>query len=196
MKTLIAALKRALANLIRIGIVSEVDTVKGLCRVKMGELETDWLNWLTPRAGRVRFWGAPSVGEQVIILSIGGELTTAFVLPAVFSDSNPAPSASADAIVVTFPDGARFEYEPTTRHLAITGMKTANIVAETSITLTTPVVKCTQHLITRTLLIEEGGEARGHFNHSGGNLTSNGIVVHTHQHGGVKGGGDSSGGPQ
>ncbi|UMT46983.1 hypothetical protein AOY90_15755 [Escherichia coli] len=41
----------------------------------------DWLQWLTHRAGRSRTWWAPSVGEQVLILAVGGELDTAFVLP-------------------------------------------------------------------------------------------------------------------
>lgn len=53
-----------------------------------------------------------SVGEQVLLLAIGGELDTAFVLPGIFSDDNPAPSASADAWHVAFPDGAVIEYEP------------------------------------------------------------------------------------
>lgn len=43
-----------------------------------------------------------SVGEQVLLLAIGGELDTAFVLPGIFSDDNPAPSASADAWHVVF----------------------------------------------------------------------------------------------
>ncbi len=143
MNILIAGLKRLLANIIRIGIVSEVNLADGLCRVKIGNLETDWLNWLTLRAGRVRFWSAPSVGEQVMVLSIGGELTTGFVLPAIFSDANPAPSQSADAIVITFPDGARFEYEPETSHLAVTGIKTAAINASESVNATAPNIACT-----------------------------------------------------
>ncbi|MDN0093871.1 phage baseplate assembly protein V [Yersinia rohdei] len=92
MNILIAGLKHLLANIIRIGIVSDVSLANGLCRVKIGNLETDWLNWLTLRAGRVRFWSAPSVDEQVMVLSIGGELTTGFVLPAIFSDARPAAS--------------------------------------------------------------------------------------------------------
>ncbi|WP_312826991.1 phage baseplate assembly protein V, partial [Escherichia coli] len=88
-----------------------VDTVQGLCRVQSGGIQTTWLNWLTTRAGRSRTWWAPSVGEQVLLLAIGGELDTAFVLPGIFSDDNPAPSASADAWQVVFPDGAVIEYE-------------------------------------------------------------------------------------
>ncbi|WP_145538299.1 phage baseplate assembly protein V [Yersinia kristensenii] len=204
MNILIAGLKRLLANIIRIGIVSDVDLANGLCRVKIGNLETDWLNWLTLRAGRVRFWSAPSVGEQVMVLSIGGELTTGFVLPAIFSDANPAPSQSADAMVITFPDGARFEYEPATSHLAVTGIATAVIEASKSvdvtapnitcaasvkITLDTPEVECTHNLTTATLNVKQGGTMSGNVTHSGGRLSSNGVVVDKHDHGGVQRGG-------
>ncbi len=160
------------------------------------KLETDWLNWLTSHAGRVKSRSAPSVGEQVLILSLGGELTTAFVLPAVFSDVNPAPSASPDAIMLTFPDGAQFNYEPKTGHLALTGIKTATITAASAITLDTPVVTCTQQLITDSLQVNQGGKITGEFTHSGGNLTSNGITLHRHQHSGVKSGGNNSGNPR
>lgn len=108
----IQELARAIRNLIRSGVVTEVDTAQGLCRVQSGGIQTAWLNWLTTRAGRSRTWWAPSVGEQVLLLAIGGELDTAFVLPGIFSDDNPAPSASADAWHVVFPDGAVMEYEP------------------------------------------------------------------------------------
>lgn len=103
---------RSIRNLIRTGIVTDVDRVEGLCRVQTGGMQTTWLNWLTSRAGRSRVWWAPSVGEQVLILAIGGELDTAFVLPGIFSDDHPAPSASPDAFHVSFPDGAVIEYEP------------------------------------------------------------------------------------
>lgn len=65
---------RAIRNLIRTGIVTAVNPDEGLCRVQTGGMQTTWLNWLTCRAGRSRVWWAPSVGEQVLILAIGGEL--------------------------------------------------------------------------------------------------------------------------
>lgn len=117
----IQELARAIRNLIRSGVVTEVDIVQGLCRVQSGGIQTAWLNWLTTRAGRSRSWWAPSVGEQVLLLAIGGELDTAFVLPGIFSDDNPAPSASADAWHVVFPDGAVMEYEPETGALTVSG---------------------------------------------------------------------------
>ncbi|VEB71149.1 Phage P2 baseplate assembly protein gpV [Providencia rustigianii] len=45
-----ADIHRLIRNLIRIGVVTAVDAKKG-CRVQIGDLETDWLNWLTLRAG-------------------------------------------------------------------------------------------------------------------------------------------------
>lgn len=201
---------RLLNNLIRTGTVLEVNLQDGLCRVQTGELQTTWLNWLTSRAGRTRTWWAPSVDEQVLLLSIGGDLTTAFVLPGIYSDANSAPSVSADALHITFPDGAVIEYEPETSALTVSGIKTADVTASDSITTTvplvlvkastritldTPEVICTNKLTTGTLEVQKGGTMKGNITHTGGSLSSNGIVVDTHQHNGVKSGSDNSGGP-
>lgn len=177
--------------------------MQGLCRVQSGGIQTTWLNWLTTRAGRSRTWWAPSVGEQVLLLAIGGELDTAFVLPGIFSDDNPAPSASADAWQVVFPDGAVIEYEPETSALTVSGIKTADVTASgsitatvplvlvkasTSITLDTPEVICTNKLTTATLEVQKGGTMKGNIEHTGGSLSSNGKVLHTHKHPGDSGG--------
>ena len=199
----IQELARAIRNLIRSGVVTEVDTVQGLCRVQSGGIQTTWLNWLTTRAGRSRTWWAPSVGEQVLLLAIGGELDTAFVLPGIFSDDNPAPSASADAWQVVFHDGAVIEYEPETSALTVSGIKTADVTASgsitatvplvlvkasTSITLDTPEVICTNKLTTATLEVQKGGTMKGNIEHTGGSLSSNDKVLHTHKHPGDSGG--------
>ncbi|WP_416261797.1 phage baseplate assembly protein V [Gibbsiella quercinecans] len=210
MKRLVAEPKRQLANIIRIGTVFDVDTANGLCRVRTGKNETDWLNWLTLRAGRVRIWSAPSVGEQVLILSIDGDLRVGFVLPAIFSDQYPAPSSSADALHISFPDGAVLEYEPETGTLTASGIKTATVqafdaIAATSrvvvvnaseqITLDTPEVVCTHRLKAKKLSVTQGGEISGDFKHTQGEFSSNGVVLDRHSHTGVKSGGDVSGGP-
>ncbi|WP_075685092.1 phage baseplate assembly protein V [Serratia marcescens] len=206
----IAELYRLLCNLVRTGVVAEVDLTAQRCRVTSGQLSTTWLPWLTHRAGRSRTWWAPSVGEQVVLLAIGGELSTAFVLPALYSDASPAPSASADTWHVTFPDGAIIEYEPDTGALSATGVKSATIQASDSISaesqqvtvkasvkimLETPEVACSNHLSAKTLSVMEGGEMSGDITHSGGTFSSNGIVVDDHKHGGVQTGGGQTGKP-
>ncbi|MEI7409972.1 phage baseplate assembly protein V [Pectobacterium aroidearum] len=199
----ISEIQRLLRNMIRVGVVTHVNTEDVLCRVQTGEMTTGWLNWLTRRAGRSRDWWAPSIGEQVLILSIGGELDTAFVLPGIYSNDNPAPSASADALHISFPDGAVIEYEPATGALTVSGIKIATLTASESITATaplvtvnastritldTPEVVCTNKLITGTLEVKQGGTMSGNIEHSGGSLSSNGTVLHTHRHRGDSGG--------
>ncbi|MFP2334099.1 phage baseplate assembly protein V [Enterobacter ludwigii] len=202
---------RAIRNLIRTGIVTEVDLDEGLCRVQTSGIETTWLNWLTSRAGRSRVWWAPSVGEQVLLLAIGGELDTAFVLPGIFSDDHPAPSASPDAFHVSFPDGAVIEYEPQNSALTVSGIKTADVTASDSITATvplvlvkastritldTPEVVCTNKLTTGTLEVQKGGKMTGNIEHTGGKFISNGVQVDDHAHGNVQSGGSWTKGTQ
>lgn len=200
----ITELNRALRNIIRVGIIVDIDLLLGRCRVQTGGMQTTWLNWLTCRAGRSRVWWAPSVGEQVLLLAVGGELDTAFVLPGIFSDDHPAPSASPDALHVSFPDGAVIEYEPENSALTVSGIKTADVTAsdsitatvpvvmvkaETRITLDTPEVVCTNKLTTGTLEVKKGGKMTGNIEHTGGKFTSNGVQVDDHDHGGVERGG-------
>ncbi|CNK26433.1 phage baseplate assembly protein V [Yersinia enterocolitica] len=196
---------RLLRNLIRTGVVIDVDTDGALCRVQTGEIQTDWLNWLTRRAGCSRDWWAPSEGEQVLLLAVGGELDTAFVLPGIYCDDFPLPSSSPEAYHATFPDGAVIEYEPETGALVVTGIKTAEVVASVSvvvtspsvtvtaskqITLNTPEVVCTNKLTTATLEVQKGGVMKGNIEHSGGTFKSNNVQLDKHDHGGVKRGGN------
>ncbi|MEQ5315789.1 phage baseplate assembly protein V [Providencia vermicola] len=205
-----AEIRRLINNLIRVGVVVAVDTKKG-CRVQIGNLETDWLNWLTLRAGSTRTMNAPSVGEQVIILAIGGELTTAFVLTGIFSDEHAEPTDSLTADHCTYSDGAIIEYEPATGALKATGVKTARIEASEQINattkvvvvnaskqinLTTPTVICSQNLTCATLNVTEGGEMTGNVIHKNGTFSSNGVVLDDHDHGGVERGSSRTDGPQ
>ena len=82
----IAELDRLLANIIRLGTVAELDEHAARVTVDVGGLITDWLPWLTARAGATRTWSAPRPGEQVVVLSPYGDLSQAVALPAVYQD--------------------------------------------------------------------------------------------------------------
>ncbi|MDD9341753.1 MAG: phage baseplate assembly protein V [Providencia heimbachae] len=204
-------LYRLLINLLRQGVVEQVDLDNERCRVRTGELLTDWIKWLAPRAGDSRSWWAPTVGEQVLIGAIGGELTTGVVIGSLYSNAHSAPSHSANALHHTFSDGAVIEYEPANGTLKAIGIQKAVIEAadevsvstkkvvckaSVEILLDTPQVTCTQNLTTATLNVQEGGKMTGNFDHNGGYIKSNGVTVHSHTHGGVRSGGESTGGPQ
>ncbi|HGX5872886.1 TPA: phage baseplate assembly protein V [Escherichia coli] len=85
----------------------------------------------------------------------------------------------------------------------LSGIKTASVTASDSVTATVPVVMvkastrvtldtpevvCTNRLITGTLEVQKGGTMRGNIEHTGGELSSNGKVLHTHKHPGDSGG--------
>lgn len=105
--------------------------------MKVGELETNWINWLTLRVGGARTWWCPSPDEQVVVLSMGGNLETAFVLPAIYSSQFAPPSDSVDGCVAEYPDGGWFEYEPATGRWYVRGIKSMVIESADNITLKT-----------------------------------------------------------
>lgn len=152
-------LSRRLENLIRIGTVLEVDHAAVRCRVKSGKLETEWLRWHTPRAGATRTWDPPTVGEQAMVLSPSGESANGLVFYGFNCTDYPAPSSNPDKHVVEYPGGARIEYDHATGHLDITGIAKCRI--------DTALVHCTGDMTVD------------------GELSSHGIVLHTHRHSGA-----------
>jgi phage baseplate assembly protein V len=217
---------RILESLIRIGTVAEVDHDNALCRVQSGELLTDWLQWPAPRAGNVRVWSPPSVGEQVVLLSQSGEVGAGVLLPGLFSDAFPPPSHDASVSCIAFPDGALVSYNHSSGALSATGIQTALIQASVKITADCPETETTGNLTVGGNLSVKGdsdfeGKAAvmgafsyaagmsgtggasggtttitGPIDQSGGAITSNGVVLHTHTHGGVQSGGSNTGGPK
>lgn len=183
---------RLITNLIRTGTVSEVDPVNWLCRVKTGDIETNWINWLTTRAGNTRTWWKPTVGEQVVLLSLGGNLETAFALPAIYSDAFPPPDYSEDGATTEFRDGGWFQYEPETGQLLIKNIKSVRIEAADGIQLITEQfgVDADQTRINSETVMN------GDVTHGGGSMSSNGVIADKHLHDKVKSGSDMSGGPQ
>jgi len=83
------------ANMMRPARVTQVDAKKGLvkvtyCKNEKGEdVESCWLPWTT-RAGKIKIWAPPSVGEQVIMYSPGGAIGQhSWITPGGFSKNEP-----------------------------------------------------------------------------------------------------------
>lgn len=105
-------LERRTANAIRYGRIMAVDYANARVRVKSGDIESTWLPWSTGRAsGAKRRWDPPEVGEQVVMLSPGGDMRQAVVLTGVFQQSAGAPSASPTKDTTVYGDGAVIEYD-------------------------------------------------------------------------------------
>jgi phage baseplate assembly protein V len=108
----IGELERRLSNTIRPGKVLEADYAKARLRVTMGDNTSAWIPWLTNRAGEDRTWHAPEVGEQVIVIAPGGELSAGYVMPGgVYKNDYPANGDKAEISRTTYKDGAILEYD-------------------------------------------------------------------------------------
>ena len=107
----VAELLRLIHNVIRIGTISSVDHEGARCRVKVGELETNGLRWIATRAGTTLDWDPPTVGEQVVLLSPGGDLSAGVILTGLFQQAHAAPAAEAALWKRVFPDGAEIQYD-------------------------------------------------------------------------------------
>lgn len=106
----ITELDRRISNLIQIGTIAEADYEKAKLKVIIGNIITDWLPWLTRRAGSDSDWWAPEVGEQVVILSPSGELKQAVILPSIYQSAYPAIDDSPDISKFTYKDGTIIKY--------------------------------------------------------------------------------------
>lgn len=208
--------ERILSNMIRIGVVSQLDEANARVQVSVAGLTTDWLPWVTSRAGATRTWSAPRVGEQVVVLSPYGDPAQAVALPAIYQDAHPAPANTKDVEHVVFPDGSTVDYNSASNTLNVTvsgngkvivNCKEATINAQTSVTLNTPDTFCKGKLTVDGLLTYKNGmqgstgsgqsaSITGNIDFSGGSLTHNGKSIgSTHTHSGVQSGSGTTGAP-
>lgn len=192
-------LARLLQNLIKLGTVNAVrHSSPSAVRVKTGDLETNWIPFLTLRAGDIKTWCPPSLGEQVVLLSPGGELTNAVALTGLYADHIPEPSNSGSVHTIQYPDGAEIKYDHGSSALSVTGIKTMLIEASNTITLNAPQVNIngvvTQSGGSMSITVQQM-KINGTVTQTGGELSSNGVILHTHKHSGVVSGGSKTGEP-
>jgi phage baseplate assembly protein V len=157
----LSALLHLLQNLIRIGTIAEVKGAK--VRVRLGPtLTTEWLKWATRRAGSTRTWSAPTVGEQVIVFSPGGDLTRGVILPALYSREFDAPESSDSIHITHYPDGAVVQYDHAAHALtALLPGGTATITAD-KVTSNAPSTICTGDLtVMKNLIVMQSATVSG-----------------------------------
>ena len=194
-------LARRLANVVRPGVIAEADYAASRVRVKYGEgLEealTEWLPWVTTRAGGDRTWHAPEVGEQVLLLSPSGDLAQAVALPGIYQDSRSAPAADVDKHLTHYSDGAEIEYDRAAHKLkaVLPAGGTAEITADGGVAITGDVTITGNVTATGNIDaegdIEAGGdvtadgniEADGNVEDSKGSMDEMRGVYNTHTHG-------------
>lgn len=123
-------LDRRTQDVVKRGVVEEVDYAKARLRVGIGNRddEDDWIvtDWLPMAGGRSkgdRDWHPLEKGEKVVLLSEGGDLSTATVVPAgTYNEENDDEKANGDKAGVwrkTFANGAEVSYDRTSGTLTL-----------------------------------------------------------------------------
>ncbi|MEQ9131163.1 MAG: phage baseplate assembly protein V [Salinisphaeraceae bacterium] len=130
-----AELHRLLHNLIRVGTIAEVDHAAARARLRDGDLLTDWRPWVELRTGTTRDWDPPTVGEQAVLFSPGGDPAAAFILTGLFSSAHAAPADDPAVCRRVYPDNAIIEYNHETHHLQATIPGTATLEADSHVTV-------------------------------------------------------------
>jgi phage baseplate assembly protein V len=100
---------RRLNNIVRFGTVAEVDTNKARIRVKIGKITTTWIPWLTT-AGSVKLWNPPAIGEQVFVVSQGGDLSVSVAIPSIFQSKFAAPGNDENVIQLELSNKTSIEF--------------------------------------------------------------------------------------
>lgn len=179
-------LLRRLDNLVRLGTIAEVDLTTATARVNSGGITTDFLPWLTFRAGTSQTWSAPTVGEQCVVLSTSGEFTTGLILLGLYTRN--APGQSADEHLFRFSDGAEISYNTASGQLTVKNCKVVIVQAKESITLDTPTVKATKNVVIGGNLSVKGTtSSQGAISTQGavtakGDVSGAGISLGSHHH--------------
>ena len=186
----LASISRMIENLIRFGIIAEVQMTPPRVRVKTGQLLTTWLPWLAVRAGEDKDWNPPSEGEQVVLFSPSGQLANGVALTGVFSTDNGANGDRAGLHRRTYRDGAMIEYDSVAHHLRAVLPETGSseLISKGGLRIVGPIThegdytQTGNQTVTGKVTVSE-------------DVVAAGISLVEHPHGGVKAGPEQSGPP-
>lgn len=114
----LADLRRMLTSISVIGIVSELSKDFAKARVKIGDLETDFLPYLTSRSSdKAKSRWPLCVGEQVYILS-PGDLNHGVILGVIPTKAQQDGHDNPNHFI-QFADGVTFEFDEKTKTLKV-----------------------------------------------------------------------------
>lgn len=116
---ILSDIQRRLNNLVRSGVIAQVQQSPLRVKVKIGDLVTDWLRPQMPAAGAVSISYLPSVGEAVQVVSESGDLRNGVVYLGLHNTSNEPPTTEPGVYKIQFKDGSAITYDSNGTVLAI-----------------------------------------------------------------------------
>lgn len=172
-------------EVLRLGTIASVDHGNATCTVEAGDIVTGELPWVAQRAGNVRTWSPPSIGEQCLLVCPEGDLEAGLVLVGLYSDECPPPSSSADLHLIAYPDGAQISYDHAAHRLVavLPAGGSAEIAADGGIAVIGDVTITGNVSVSGKVAAQE-------------DVLAGTISLKSHKHGNVAAGGAKTGGPE
>lgn len=172
---------RAIADLVREGVVESVDLDAGKAIVRMGDILTPQIDW-SMSVGDTTIWNPPTVGQPVTVTCPEGDIERAFISSSLPS-SHMAPLFMGAKVAVQFKDGSLLSYDPDSSELRFDLAGKASLVAPEGLSIEADV--------TLTGNLNASGTLTGQQDVIGA-----GKSLKSHKHTGVQAGSAVSGGPQ
>lgn len=101
---------RRVNSAVEIGTVSKVDHKLHRYRVKIGELETDWIPKTLARSGKTKTYESLDEGEQVVLVAPSGDLSQAVIVGSVATEETQSGTKGSEHRTV-YPDGTIVDYD-------------------------------------------------------------------------------------
>lgn len=207
-----------LKNLVRVGVVSEINPAKAMARVYFDEKDSrvsTELFVLNRQTFANKDYQMPDIGEHVLCVFLENGLESGFIVGALYSAKDAPPENNPDKRVIKFKDGTRIEYDRKASVLTIdcvgdivvNNAKTITVNSRGAVSVTAPTVTINSETanngnvsingnlnvsgLTTTGSLSSNGKAGGVT--FVGDVSANGVNIgssHTHQgdSGGVTGG--------
>lgn len=179
-------LERRINNLIIPGCVESLSDDGQKVRVRHGSCLTPFIKWVSPHAGGISEYRAPSSGEQCLLLNLtGGDDTTAcFALMGVHTNAFPLPSDSPAVHKRIYPNGtaATHDSENNTIELSMVA-GVMNITIPDQVNITTKLAVFSQDVqIDGGLLVKGNIKSDGDVTDKHNSMDSMRDVYHGHNH--------------
>jgi phage baseplate assembly protein V len=182
-----ASTDRALADLVREGVVDSVDLDAGKAVVRLGDLLTPPIDWQMP-VGDTTIWIAPTEGQPVTVTCPEGDIERAFISGGLPS-SQMAPLFLGASVGIRFKDGAVITYDPEAKKLQLQLTGAAELVAPEGLSIKADVA------IEGDVTVQGGVKASGVVEGEV-DVVFAGKSAKSHTHSGVTAGTGFSGGPR
>jgi phage baseplate assembly protein V len=111
----LSEMNRRLLQIVRIGIIQEIDYTKAKARVKVGDNVTGLRPWVS----LAKAWIPPAVGDQVVVLSPNGDFEQGILLPALYHSKSKSPSNKENELKIKLSENSSVCFDSDLENLTV-----------------------------------------------------------------------------